>query len=145
VGSVADAEDVCQEAFLTALQRLEDCRRPERFRAWLLTIVRNRARDLLRSGAVRQALPLESAASVAGGESPFEAAHRVETRERLEAALRELPAVQREVLLLHDLEGWRHREIGELLGMPEGTVRAHLFHARRGVRERLGAGLRRTD
>jgi RNA polymerase sigma-70 factor (ECF subfamily) len=43
------------------------------------------------------------------------------------------------VLLLHDLEGWKHREIGESLGMPEGTVRYHLFNARRAVRGRLRA------
>jgi RNA polymerase sigma-70 factor (ECF subfamily) len=42
------------------------------------------------------------------------------------------------VLLLHDLEGWRHREIGDALGMKEGTVRYTLFQARRAVRERLG-------
>jgi RNA polymerase sigma-70 factor (ECF subfamily) len=49
-----------------------------------------------------------------------------------------LPDRQREVLLLHDLEGWRHREIGEVLGMKEGTVRYTLFQARRAVREQLG-------
>jgi DNA-directed RNA polymerase specialized sigma24 family protein len=58
--------------------------------------------------------------------------------ERL-AECRDLPQTQREVLLLHDLEGWKHREIGESLGMPEGTVRYHLFNARRAVRGRLRA------
>ncbi|MGH7444853.1 MAG: sigma factor-like helix-turn-helix DNA-binding protein [Longimicrobiales bacterium] len=41
------------------------------------------------------------------------------------------------MVLLHDLEEWKHREIGELLGMPEGTVRHHLFLARRALRARL--------
>jgi RNA polymerase sigma-70 factor (ECF subfamily) len=59
-------------------------------------------------------------------------------RERLIEAMEPLPARQREVLLLHDLEGWRHREIGDALGMKEGTVRYTLFQARRAVRERLG-------
>jgi len=45
--------------------------------------------------------------------------------------------VRREVLLLHDLEGWKHREIAEKLGMPDGTVRSHLHFARKHLRERL--------
>jgi RNA polymerase sigma-70 factor (ECF subfamily) len=45
-----------------------------------------------------------------------------------------LTDTQREVLLLHDLEGWKHREIAERLDMPEGTVRSHLSYARRAMR-----------
>jgi RNA polymerase sigma factor (sigma-70 family) len=63
---------------------------------------------------------------------------RVRLRRRLEAALGELTDVQRTVVLMHDLEGYRHREIAVELGMPEGTVRSHLFFARRALRERLG-------
>jgi RNA polymerase sigma-70 factor (ECF subfamily) len=44
------------------------------------------------------------------------------------------------VILLHDLEGWKHREIGERLALPEGTVRSHLHHARRRLRQILGEG-----
>jgi RNA polymerase sigma-70 factor (ECF subfamily) len=49
------------------------------------------------------------------------------------------------VLLMHDLEGWKHREIGDVLGMPEGTVRYHLFNARRAVRARLQALVREEE
>jgi RNA polymerase sigma-70 factor (ECF subfamily) len=55
-----------------------------------------------------------------------------------------LQEVQREVVLLHDLEGWKHREIANLLGMPPGTVRSHLHYARKKLREALG-GLPGTD
>jgi RNA polymerase sigma-70 factor (ECF subfamily) len=63
---------------------------------------------------------------------------RSEIRRRLEAALGTLSEVQRRVVLLHDLEGYRHREIAMQLDIPEGTVRSHLFFARRALRELLG-------
>jgi RNA polymerase sigma-70 factor (ECF subfamily) len=70
-------------------------------------------------------------------ESPLAAAERAELRARLAGALATLPNAHREVLLLHDLEGWRHKEIGALLGVPEGTSRSYLFAARRRVRAQL--------
>jgi RNA polymerase sigma-70 factor (ECF subfamily) len=142
VGEPADAEDICQDAFIAALERLDDCRHPDRFLAWLLQIVRNHAYSLHRSQRVRRALPLEGAIrAVDHGANPAGDAARAELRERLTTEIQELSEVQREVLLLHDLEGWRHREIAELLGLPEGTVRAHLSYARRNMRERLGTAL----
>lgn len=138
LGEPADAEDACQDAFITALERLEDCRRPERFRAWLLTIVRNRARSLQRRSAVRRTLPLERAYAVAAPDGAARLAELSELRDRLRDALGTLSEVQRQVVVLHDLEGWRHREIAESLEMPVGTVRSHLHHARRALRRALG-------
>ncbi|HEX6938893.1 MAG TPA: RNA polymerase sigma factor [Longimicrobiales bacterium] len=138
VGERADAEDVCQDAFITALERLEECRKPARFAAWLLKIVRNRAHSHRRYLDVRRAAPLREDLHAPGAvSSPARAAERAELRDELKVTLGTLPEVQREVLLLHDLEGWRHREIAELLGLPEGTVRAHLSYARKAMRERL--------
>ena len=128
-----DAEDAAQEAFMVALARLDDCRTPDRFAGWLLTIVRNRARNLVRREVLRDTDDLpETAAS--RGRTPEKAAEHAELQERLEAALRRLPEVQREIVLLHDLEGWRHREIAEHLGIPSGTVRSHLHFARKSLR-----------
>jgi RNA polymerase sigma-70 factor, ECF subfamily len=136
-GVEADADDVCQEAFVVAMERIDDCRDPSKFGNWLLQIVRNRARNLVRSHAVRKTVPLDDRAP-ASGLSPSAELERTELRERLLAALGEIPEQHREVVLLHDLEGWKHREIGERLGLPEGTVRSHLHHARRRLREILG-------
>lgn len=141
-GDPTEAEDVVQDAMVAALTRLADVRGPESFVPWLLQIVRNRSRNLLRSRAVRHALPLEHAAARPDGSSPLRDAERSEIRAKLTDGLSTLTEVQREVVLLHDLEGWKHREIGESLGLPEGTVRYHLFNARRALRARLGAFLR---
>ena len=137
LGEAADAEDVCQDAFITALEQLDTCD-PDRFAGWLMRIVRNRAISIQRQQRVRHSLPLEWASGAASTQSPERETARSALRDRLEEAIKPLPQRQREVLLLHDLEGWRHREIGEALGIPEGTVRYTLHHARRAVRERLG-------
>ena len=128
-----DAEDAAQEAFMVALARLDDCRTPDRFAGWLLTIVRNRARNLVRR-EVLWATDVLPETAAARGRTPEKAAEHAELRERLGAALRRLPEVQREIVLLHDLEGWRHREIAEHLGIPSGTVRSHLHFAIKSLR-----------
>jgi RNA polymerase sigma-70 factor (ECF subfamily) len=136
LGEAADAEDVCQDAFINALEQLDSCQ-PDRFAAWLMRIVRNRAISVQRQKKVRRALPLEWANGARSRNDPAADTDRAIVRERLTMALETLPERQREVLLLHDLEGWKHREIGEALGMREGTVRYTLFQARRAVRARL--------
>lgn len=142
LGNVADAEDAVQDAFVSALERLEECRDASRFEGWLVQIARNRSRDLRRRRAIRVAAPIEEARTRASTADPSRDAERSALRQRLEGAMRLLSGVQREVLLLHDLEGWKHREIADSLGLPEGTVRSHLFHARRALRSMLGEGLR---
>lgn len=131
-----DAQDAAQEAFLVALDRLEECRDPDRFAGWFTTIVRNRARNLVRREGLRhgEALPSQIAS---GGPRTDREVERRELRERLGSALAGLTEVQREVVLLHDMEGWKHREIAERLGMPSGTVRSHLHFGRRRMRELL--------
>ena len=137
-GNAEDAEDVAQEAFLVALKRLDDNRDPERFAGWFLTIVRNRARNLLRREKIRRTESLSPDLSPGLG-GPGEDLNRWEIREHVEQALEGLSNVRKEVLFLHDLEGWKHREIGERLGIPDGTVRSHLHFARKYLRERLTA------
>ena len=61
-----------------------------------------------------------------------------QSRERLLEALETLTPVRREVVLLHDLEGWTHPEIADALGMTELSSRQHLFQARRELRDHLG-------
>jgi RNA polymerase sigma-70 factor, ECF subfamily len=138
VGRRADAEDVCQDAWVRVLERLEDCRNPDRFVYWLLQIVRNRARNHLEYRRVRAAEPLEPE-TAAATDDPGKDLDRERLRARLETSLVDLPEVQREIVLLHDLEGWSHREIGNSLGISEVMSRQHLFQARRRLRELLGA------
>jgi RNA polymerase sigma-70 factor (ECF subfamily) len=138
LGNQMDAEDVCQDAFVRALERLDEIRDPAKFAGWLLQIVRNRAHNFRDYRKVRAAQPLEHAAASAP-DNPGRDAERAELREELQSALDELSPIQREVVLLHDLEGWKHREIAEALEISEGMSRQHLMGARRNLRELLGA------
>jgi len=140
LGRAMDAEDVCQEALVRALERLDDCRRPQRFAAWLLQIVRNRAHNYRDYLKLRAAAPLDDTAVAGGRTDSLREVQRGELRQRLERALGSLTELQRQVVLLHDLDGWKHSAIADLLGLSEVASRQHLFHARRLLRERLGAG-----
>jgi len=137
-GSHEDAEDAAQESFLVALERLDECRSPERFAGWLMTIVRNRSRNLVRRESLREMDPVPLSASTRLP-TPEREAELSELQAVLRGALDGLPEVQREIVLLHDLEGWKHREIADRLGLPSGTVRSHLHFARRALRDVLGA------
>lgn len=128
--SPAEAEDVAQESFLAAFQRLDTCREPDRFAGWLVQIVRNRALNALESSKLRSRTAERSAEGVAKAAPPPEASQR----ERLLAALEKVTAAQREVVLLHDLEGWTHPEIAASLGISEVMSRQHLFQARKTLR-----------
>lgn len=137
LGSAMDAEDVCQDAFVRALERLDDCRSPAKFAAWLLQIVRNRARNYIDYRRVRETVQLDEIAA-AGGAKASNGVELGELRAALELAMAELTEMQRQVVLLHDLEGWTHREIAESLGLSEVASRQQLMNARRRLRELLG-------
>lgn len=131
------AEDVCQDAFVYAIERIDDCRKPDRFGAWLTQIVRSRSHNHIRNSREAVSTPVENEPLQAKNASPERAAERAEMRERLLDALGQIPEDRATVLLLHDLEGWTHQEIADRMDLPSGTIRSHLHHARRRLRELL--------
>jgi RNA polymerase sigma-70 factor, ECF subfamily len=137
LADTGDAEDAVQDGFIVALERLDECRDPSAFGAWLRQIVRNRARSVRRREQVRRTEALDTVAVRTSRDDPARDLERSVLRTRLESALGTLTKTQRTVVLMHDLEGWRHREIAVELGITEGTVRSHLFFARRTLRKRL--------
>lgn len=138
LGNPEDADDAAQDGFLAALRHLGryDPNRP--FGPWLLRIVANAATDRLRRRRVRtaDAIPPTLATRDPGPD-------READRSTLHAALRQglatLPERQRVAVVLFDVEGYTHAEIAEVLGIPVGTVRSHVFHARRALRTALAA------
>ena len=136
-GRHEDAQDAAQESLLVALQRLDECRSPEKFAGWLMTIVRNRARNLVRREVLRDTDQVPESTS-SRTPTPEREMETNELRGSLQNALGALPEIQRQIVLLHDLEGWKHREIAERLELPSGTVRSHLHFARKALRSALG-------
>jgi len=138
LGSPDDAEDCVQDAFVRALERLDQCRTPERFRSWLGRIVRNRALNMMRHARVRAAVRLDDLSLPSDRGDPARDLDRELLRARLIGALGHLTESQRTVIVLHDLEGWSHGEIAEVLGIRVGASRAHLFKARKALRRVFG-------
>jgi RNA polymerase sigma-70 factor (ECF subfamily) len=130
-----DAEDAVQEAFLHAYKAIHRFLPDQAFGAWLHRIVANAALDVTRRRKVRDADELPETVA-----SPFrDPAEGGELRRRLKEALDTLPARQRSVIVLHDVEGYKHAEIGKMLEIPEGTARSDLHYARSHLRRILGA------
>jgi RNA polymerase sigma-70 factor (ECF subfamily) len=143
LGTRADAEDVAQQAFVdafNALGRFRGAGRRHAFSTWLLRIAVNRSKDVLKSKR-RTEEPLER--EVPGGEAAFaydpptpEAnASSGERRQRLEAALLELPTKYREVLILKDAEDLSYDEIRAVLQLPTTTLKIRVIRARAMLRE----------
>ena len=129
-----DAEDAVQEGFLHAHRALSRFRPDQPFGAWWHRIISYAALDLARRRTVRDTDELVDTHA-----SPFrDPAEADELHDRLRSALSQLPDRQRSVLVLHDVEGYKHAEIGAMLGIPEGTARSDLHHARAAMRTILG-------
>jgi RNA polymerase sigma-70 factor (ECF subfamily) len=137
VGDPAEAEDVAQESFIHGYAELANCRQPARFGAWLLISVQRRALNRVRSIRRQRAVALHD--SIPAGADGATELDRRELRDRLRQALVQLSAVQREVVLLADLEQWSHAEIAAGLGISVLMSRRHLSDARRKLRALLGA------
>ena len=138
LGSREDAEDLCQEAFVRAWERMSECRDPKRVSHWIMTIVRNAAHNRREYLQLRSGKPLDSVAGAAASARPDHDAERGELRSRLTQALMQLPPIQREVVLLHDYEGWKHDEVAARLDLSVTMSRRHLSDARRQLRGILG-------
>jgi RNA polymerase sigma factor (sigma-70 family) len=132
-----DADDAVQEGMLAAWRAIERYDPDRPFRPWLMRIVVNAALDARRRGRVRQAEPIAEALE-SGGLGPDRMTDAALVGERISAGLATLPERQRVALVLFDAEGWGHADIAATLGVPEGTVRSYVFHARRAMRRALG-------
>ena len=133
-GTEADAEDVVQDTWIKAVEKLDTFRWESAFGTWLHAIAVNVGRETVRRRGRRQEVDLPEQAEPAAP-PPFE---RVEVMD-LERAIAALPDGYRTVLVLHDVEGYTHDEIAEQLGVAAGTTKSQLFWARRAVRTQLAA------
>lgn len=156
LGDAALAADAVQEAFISVLAKGARFEERARFSSWLFRVVLNRAIDLRRrelrpGGGVLAArrgrgepgddgsAPEEAALEPAPG--PEDAATDAERADLVRDAIRRLSPKLEEVVLLRYPQGLSYEEIGELLGLPPGTVRSRLNRAHAALREMLGPRL----
>jgi RNA polymerase sigma-70 factor (ECF subfamily) len=132
-GSTADAEDLTQQVFLQAQEKLGQLRQVESARSWLLAIVRN---QFLRECDKRKPVPAGDL-RLDVQSIPDDIAEEAIDREALQAALNELPPHYRVVVTMFYFEDCSYREIAERLGVPIGTVMSRLARAKEHLRARL--------
>jgi RNA polymerase sigma-70 factor (ECF subfamily) len=136
------AEDVVQQVFLATWQGTGYDARRGAVSTWLLSVTHHKAVDAVRrEGNRRKRLASDQALLEveASGPGPADETWQRLRAERTRAALRLLPAEQREVLLLAYYGGYTQREIADMTGLPLGTVKSRTLAAMRRLRENLGS------
>lgn len=135
-GDDALAEDWAQEAWVRAFRALPGFRGDARFSTWLHRIAVNSA---LHGRRWRERRAGREVGLAEDGERTARS-DEVVLRISLQRALDALPTGMRQIVVLHDVEGYTHEEIGELLGIAPGTSKSQLFKARARLRNTLQAG-----
>ncbi len=134
LGDQDEAFDLAQEIFVRIYQRLDTCEDPEKFMAWMTRIARNACIDHLRrlkARPPRQDIPADEMHNLAGGMSDPEQDWVNNTRKNLVfRALQELSEINREIILLKDIQELSLEEVADLLDVPVGTVKSRSSRAR---------------
>jgi len=132
-GDTTRAEEYTQDVFVRAWQRLASFRGDAAFSSWLHRLAVNVVLQDRRAER-RRLRRVEPTDDLGSAPAPRD---RIAARLDLETAIAALPDAARQVFVLYDIEGYGHAEIGRLLGIAEGTSKAHLHRARRLLREAL--------
>ncbi len=138
LGDSQRVDDVAQQVWTSAWEQIGKLRKPDRWRGWLCRLARNAALDAgrqkTRDRQLFQPIP-EPGPPVAIGDSPIQTVARDEQRRLILRAIRGLPVIYREPLVLRYLEGWSYQQIADVLELPFDTVETRLVRARRLLRD----------
>jgi RNA polymerase sigma-70 factor (ECF subfamily) len=131
------AEDLLQEIFIKIFTHLGDVQKTETFTGWVYRIALNTCYSYLRGKRIE----LQKCVPLADVEGSLHAAGASESsndvRKPLDEAIAGLPKKLKEIFLLHDVQGFKHEEIGRMLGLSVGTSKSQLFKARLRLRDYL--------
>ena len=142
IDNVHDREDICQEVFLAIYEHLPTFRWDAKLSTWVARITYNRCLTHLEKMKVPvwSDFPGEEQSfdNISGdGKTPEECLEEQDLTVRLHEEIGRLPAMFRTIVTLYHLDEMSYHEIGEIMGLPEGTVKSYLFRARKLLRERL--------
>jgi RNA polymerase sigma factor (sigma-70 family) len=132
VENVPDAEDAVHDTWVRGVEGLHQFRGASTLRTWLTGVLINRLRE---SARARKHVPLDEVPEIASAESDF-VSPDVDPLD-VSRALASMPDGYREIVLLHDVEGFTHEEIGQLLGIEAGTSKSQLARGRQWLRATL--------
>ncbi len=133
-GNTLEIDDVLQDVWAKALDKIDSLRMPRAFVAWLYRIARNEIYSRARGQAQVTELSDEHLATIPNEPEPT---FDTETGEQIHQALVRLKPHHREVLTLNFLEDLSHREIAEILDLHPGTVKSRIYHAKQSLRRLL--------
>jgi RNA polymerase sigma-70 factor, ECF subfamily len=138
--STAEAEDLTQEVFIQLFRKLKTFRGDSLFTTWLHRLTLNAVLMHFRKSAVRFERTTDDGEAI--NDLPSEKSNRASIVDRisLDDAIRKLSPGYRAVFILHDVEGYEHQQIGEILGCAVGTSKSQLHKARMKLRYLLGGG-----
>ena len=137
LGNAPDAEDAVQEAFLKVYRGMAGFKGDSALSSWLYRILVNTCFDMGRRRKRRAENPQPEPQAEAPAFDPPAPAMDPTLRLTLERSLNGLPDLPRSVFLLYEVEGFKHREIAEILGIAEGTSKHALFTARKELQARI--------
>jgi RNA polymerase sigma-70 factor (ECF subfamily) len=137
VRNVHDAEDLAQEAFVSAYRNIGRFRSGEPFGPWIFRIVTNRALDVVKHRTKFPSVELGPGDAAGRRDEADTEATANEIAGRIDRAIEELPEMQRLVARLHLIEELDHDEIAAITGLSQGTVRSHLSLARGKLKQKL--------
>ena len=139
LGSTTQAEDLTQEVFLQVFRKLGSFRGDSQFTTWLHRLTVNQVLMHFRKRGVKLEHTSEEGDFTNVVETPLQSTRRISMVDRLalEKAIAELPPGYRTVFTLHDIEGYEHEEIADMLGVSIGTSKSQLHKARMRLRELL--------
>jgi RNA polymerase sigma-70 factor (ECF subfamily) len=150
IGNRAEAEDIAQDVFITVFKTVDSFRGESKFSTWLLRIAanhcKNRIKYLARRPTDASGLndPGEGAPVDHGGpplqshiDGPDVLLEAAQAEAIMQAAINELEEEHRLLIILRDVEELSYQEIGEITGLPEGTIKSRLHRARMAIKEKL--------
>jgi len=137
LGPGEEAEDATQDAFIRCWDRLGQFRGDSQFGTWLHRLAVNVILAKRATLATRRGRYVEKGEAWDADQEASPRLPRPELSMDFEAALERLPGGQREVVVLHDVEGYKHEEIAEMLGISEGTSKSQLHRGRMALRKYL--------
>jgi RNA polymerase sigma-70 factor (ECF subfamily) len=150
LGNLEEAKDLAQEVFISVFESIKDLKEEIKFDAWLTAITLNHCRNRWKYLKRRQYFnsdslddPVEteegtmSRTVVDPSDNPEALYEKKMIQQFIQKGLLQLKEDQRELLILRDLQGFSYEEIGETLGLPEGTIKSKLHRARMDLKEVL--------
>ena len=142
-----DARDLAQDAFIKAYKNLHRFRLESSFYTWLYRIAMNVCIDFHRRRKIRRTEAFDEGIGARGSDGMIDPIHRKldpgkdlerkQLREKIAAAMEELPEEQKQIIVLREIDGMSYKEIAEVLDIPEGTVMSRLFYARKKLQAAL--------